>query len=164
MRLASLSGNRLIGQMLSFDFMIATALLLLVLTVILIRVGYDYKGTEEFKSKNLLMQDADAVSGMFFSEGFPDNWTTETVQALGLEENGRIDINKLGYFNQTPYLKTISLLGIKSDYNITILSGPSQLYSFGTSYSAAKSIVKKDRIGVLENGTIVSIRVLVFEK
>jgi hypothetical protein len=164
MKPAFTSGRFARGQMFSFDFMIASSLLLLVVAVLTIQVGYELKETQEASGKGVLMKDADRLSGIFFDEGYPKDWTNETVQAIGLQSNGRISLQKLSYLGQAPYSGIIALAGLSSDYNITITSGSNELFNFGAPYINASSIVKKERFGVLENGTIVVIEVLVFEK
>jgi hypothetical protein len=150
------------GQVLSFDVMIASALLVIVLAVILTQVGYSVKGYQEFKEKSAIMNDLDKLSGIFFDEGFPKNWTSENVRTIGFEKNGRIDMDKLSNFTNISYSKNLILLGLNSDYNITLYHEGNPIYSFGKSYENATSIFKKERISVLENGSLVTIRVLVF--
>lgn len=150
--------------MLSFDIMIATSFLLIVLAILVAQVSYNIKSSQEFADKSSLMSDLDKVSNIFFEEGIPGNWTSSNVQTIGLESNGRISLEKLGNFSQMPYSNTIILVGLNSDYNITVYSKGNSIYSFGRPYGDSTSVLKKDRIGVLENGTLVEIRVLVFER
>jgi len=152
------------GQVLSFDFMVASILLFMVLAFLAVHAGHELKSTQESREKEELIAAAERASNSFFSEGYPKNWTLETVETLGLESNGRLSAGKLEYFNQTSYSKAIGLLGTDSDFNITLMSGQNELMSFGKSYEGATTIVKRERLGVLENGTLVNIRILVFEK
>jgi hypothetical protein len=150
--------------MLSFDVLIASALLMIILAVLVAKVGYSVNDSRESTEKNSMLSDCDKLSNIFFEEGLPKNWTRENVQIIGLESRGRINLTKLSSFSQLDfYPSTLILLGINSDYNITIYS-TGQNFSFGKSYENATSIVKRDRIGVLENGSLVTIRILTFRK
>jgi hypothetical protein len=164
MRLEFISAKPARGQMLSFDVLIASALLVIILAVLVAKVGYSIKDSQELTEKTSMISDCDKLSNIFFEEGLPKNWTRENVQIIGLESSGRINLTKLSSFNQTSfYQNSLILLGISSDYNITIYSSGYNA-SFGIPYENATSIVKKDRIGVLENGSLVTIRILTFRK
>lgn len=152
------------GQALSFDFLIACTLFFFMAGILLTKVGHEIKDAEEVSGKNALLRDADALSGIFFQEGLPKNWTNETVQVIGLRDGGRISMRKIQEFNKTTYSRSIELLGINNYYYINISSSSGEICSFGYPYTQAKSLVKRERIGVLENGTIVTIGVYIFEK
>jgi hypothetical protein len=156
--------GRFRGQALSFDFLIACSIFLIMVGILLAKVGYEMKDAQEVNSKNAIISEADTISGIFFQEGIPKDWTNETVQVIGLRSGGRISAQKLQEFSNIPYFRSISLLGIKNGYNITVSGSSGELFSFGSSYEGAKSLIKADRIGVLENGTIVTISSYIFEK
>jgi hypothetical protein len=164
MRLEFISGNMPKGQALSLDFMVASILLFMVLAFLAVQVSYELKESQETRQKEALIDAADQASNIFFSEGYPKNWTNANVETLGMEKNGRLSIEKLVYFNQISYSNATGLLGVNSDFNITILNKGNEIMSFGRPYDNATSIVKRERLGVLENGTLVNIRVLFFEK
>jgi hypothetical protein len=164
MRLEFTSGNMAKGQVLSLDFMVASILLFMVLAFLAVQVGYELKNTQETRQKEALISGADQASNIFFSEGYPKDWIPENVEILGMESKGRLSMQKLEYFNQTPYSTAIGLLGVNNDFNITILNGQNEIISFGKPYDSASSVVKRERLGVLENGTLVNIKVIIFEK
>jgi len=152
------------GQILSFDFLFACSVFLLIGAVLAVQAGHSIKETQESREKSLLLKDTEKLSEIFFSEGLPKNWTYDNVQILGLQEEGRISFGKLGNFSRIPYQETLIRLGMSKDYNISILSSGTEIFSFGASYGNSSSLVKRDRICVLENGTLVITRVFVFEK
>lgn len=154
--------KRLKGQALSFDFLIATAILFFIIAILLAQVTHNTKELNEIREKNELVEDAYKLSEIFFDEGYPKNWNSSNVIILGMETNNRIDWQKLKNLEEIGYQKSLILLGLKNDYNFTIFKGNSTFYSFGKNTENASSIVKVDRVSILNN-SIVSIQVLVFD-
>lgn len=152
------------GQMLSFDFLFASSFFLLVCALLVFQAGYKIKETQEVREKTLMLNDLEKLSDIFFSEGIPYNWTIGDVQAIGLQEGGRVSFMKLSNFSQISYEESLLKLGMNNDYNITMTASGTDIYSFGASYENSTSLMKRDRICVLENGTLATIRILVFEK
>ncbi len=153
--------KKLKAQALSFDFLIATTLFILITAILLAQVGHNTKELNEIRDKNELIDETYKLSEIFFDEGYPKNWNSSNVAVIGLEANNRISWSKLKSLEEIGYQKSLVLLGLKNDYNITIFEDNSALYSFGKNIENASSIVKVDRVGILNN-SIVSLRVLLF--
>lgn len=154
--------NKSKGQSFSFDFLIACGAFLFFMAIIVAQIGQNSKEMSEAKEKNDLIEEAYTISEIFFSEGYPSNWEESNVYILGLESEGRLNYQKLEKFKSMDYQKSLILLGVKNDYNITVFDNQSAIYTIGKSTSEnTSSIVRVDRIGIL-NGTLVSIQILVF--
>ncbi len=153
--------KKLKAQALSFDFLIATTLFILITAILLAQVGHNTKELNEIRDKNELIDETYKLSEIFFDEGYPKNWNSSNVAVIGLETNNRISWSKLKTLEEIGYQKSLVLLGLKNDYNITIFEDNSALYSFGKNIENASSIVKVDRVGILNN-SIVSLQVLLF--
>ncbi len=153
--------KKLKGQALSFDFLLATTISIFVVSLLLIQIGNNAKELDELREKNELNKDAYKLSEIFFNKGYPENWNSTNVKIIGVESNNRIDWNKLKSLEKIGYQKSLILLGLKNDYNITIFNDTTPIYSFGKNTENASSIMKVDRISIL-NDSIVSIQILVF--
>lgn len=150
--------------MLSFDFLIVCSVFLFLGALLVIQAGYAVKESMEIERKDVILRDANTLGEIFFREGYPRDWNAANVQILGLESSGRISDEKLEKFGQLDVGRTMILMGLESEYNITVLCGDEVVRSYGAAYDGASSIVKKERVVVLENGTIATVRVLVFER
>ena len=153
--------KKLKGQALSFDFLVSAAIFILILTILLTQVGNSAKELSEIREKNELIKEAYKLSEIFFNKGYPENWNSTNVKIIGLQKDNRIDWNKLKSLEKIGYQKSLILLGLKNDYNITIFNDTTPIYSFGKNTEKTSSIIKVDRISIL-NGSIVSIQILVF--
>jgi len=153
--------KKLKGQALSFDFLISAAIFILILAILLTQIGNNAKELNEIREKNELIKEAYKLSEIFFNKGYPENWNSTNVKIIGLQKDNRIDWNKLKSLEKIGYQKSLILLGLKNDYNFTIFNDTTPIYSFGKNTENASSIMKVDRISIL-NGSIVSIQILVF--
>jgi hypothetical protein len=149
------------GQILSFDLLIAITIFTLILVILISQVAYNTKRINEIREQNQMIEEANKLSEIFFSKGYPKNWDQNNVQILGLQTNNRIDWNKLKELENIGYQRSLFLLGSNYDYNLTLESG-SLKWDFGKNPENASTIIKINRLGVL-NSTLVSIRVLVFK-
>ena len=124
----------------------------------MISIGNNSKELSEIREQNNIIHDSFQVSEIFFNEGSPKNWTNDTVEIIGLETNNRLDWNKIKKIeNDISYQKSLVLMGLNYDYNLTIDN-----WSFGKNPINASTIIKTNRIGIL-NGSLVSIQILVFK-
>ncbi len=153
--------TKLRGQVFSFDFLIASAIFLFVVALLLTQVGHNTKELNEIREKNEIIEEAYKLSEIFFSEGYPKNWNSSNVQIIGLKTDNRINFEKLESFEEIGYQKSLVLLGLKNDYNLTISNNLTK-WSFGKNPENASSITKVDRISIL-NSSIVYIQVLIFK-
>ncbi|MCK4730059.1 MAG: hypothetical protein KAT28_01965 [Candidatus Aenigmarchaeota archaeon] len=145
------------GQIFSFDFLIACSIFILVLAILISHIGYNTMQLNELKEKRELTQSGYKLSEIFFMEGYPKNWNVSNVEIIGLQTNNRIDWNKLKELENLGYQKSLILLGLKYDYNLTIGN-----YTFGKNPENASSAFIINRVGIL-NSSVVSIQAVIFK-
>jgi len=150
------------GQVLSFDLLISITLFALILGILASQINYNTKKINEIREQNKMVGEAYKISDIFFREGYPKNWNETNVEILGLQTNNRIDWNKLKKLKNLGYQKSLVLLGANYDYNITIQSNAIN-WSFGKSIENYSTIVKINRLGIL-NSSIVHIQVMVLKQ
>lgn len=63
-----------------------------------------------------IRSDAFFISESLVSEGFPFNWTNETVVKIGLSTNNRLNVSKLQNFQTLSYVDSLSYLGTNKEY------------------------------------------------
>ena len=145
------------GQIFSFDFLIACSIFILILAVLIGHIGYNTIQLNELKEKHELTRTGYKLSEIFFMEGYPKDWNSSNVKIIGLQTNNRIDWNKLKELENFGYQKSLILLGLNYDYNLTIGN-----YSFGKNPENASSAFRINRVGIL-NSSIVPIQVIIFK-
>jgi len=149
------------GQLLSLDLLISITIFTLILAILVSQISYNSKEIIELREQNKMLEESYRIGEIFFREGYPENWNESNVEIIGLATTNRIDWNKLKKLENLGYQRSLVLLGLDYDYNITI-QGNNINWSFGENPSNAKIITKIDRIGIL-NSTMVTIQVLVFK-
>ncbi|RLI99377.1 MAG: hypothetical protein DRP06_03575 [Candidatus Aenigmatarchaeota archaeon] len=145
------------GQIFSFDFLIACSIFILVLVILIGHIGYNTLQLNELKDKHELIRSGYKLSGIFFMEGYPKDWNSSNVEIIGLQTDNRIDWNKLKEFENIGYQKSLILLGLKYDYNITIGN-----YTFGENPENASSAFIINRVGIL-NSSVVPMQIIIFK-
>jgi hypothetical protein len=104
------------------DFVIGT----LIFTFMLIAY---YTYTSDISKQNSLtandlISDAESVSSLILSTGFPDNWDDTTVQSIGITNNNqRINRTKFNEFRKIGYGKSKNLFGTSYDYFLFFING-----------------------------------------
>ena len=126
------------------------------------QVGYNTKELSEIEERNELVEETRKLSEIFFEEGYPENWNSTNVAIIGIKTDNRMDWNKLESLKEMGYQKSLVLLGLNLDYNMTIFNKTDSVWGFGKSPENASSVVKINRIGIL-NSSIVYIQILVFK-
>ena len=150
------------GQVLSFDLLIAVTIFSLILAILVSQINRNTEKINELREQNKMIEEAYKISDIFFREGYPKNWNETNVEILGLQTNNRIDWNKLEKLKNLGYQKSLVLLGASYDYNITIQSNAIN-WTFGKSIENYSTIVKINRIGIL-NSSIVLIQIMVLKQ
>jgi len=122
----------------------------------------------------IVYRDAVYLSDNLLSEGYPSNWTNESVILPGIAENNRINSTRLSEFKTLDYHRAKTLLHVTSDFvffirnatNIINISECTYGYSLthdenctplftGVSY---ENLVRVDRI-ILYNSTVMTMTV-----
>ncbi len=155
------STNHLKGQVLSFDLLVAIVIFSLVLAMLISQISYSSKEIDETRKQNEMMEASYKVSEVFFREGYPNDWNESNVEILGLGDDGRISWDKLQELENMGYQKSLSLLGLNYNYNITIESSTLD-WTFGKNPENSTNLIKINRLGIL-NSSFVSIQVMVFD-
>ncbi|MCD6464636.1 hypothetical protein J7L02_03900 [Candidatus Woesearchaeota archaeon] len=115
------------SQISSLDLMIS----LLVVSIVLIfsfKQLFNVLQSNEFSK---LSREAASISSYLLSEGYPKNWTNETVVRIGLLSNNRINVSKLNTFLSMDYNKTKLYLNAFHDYAVVFSNASSPLTSIG---------------------------------
>ncbi len=145
------------GQIFSFDFLIACSIFILILAVLVSHIGYNAIQLKELKEKHELTKSGYKLSEIFFMDGYPKDWNSSNVKIIGLQTDNRIDWNKLKELENFGYQKSLILLGLNYDYNLTIGN-----YTFGKNPENASSAFRINRVGIL-NSSVVPIQVIIFK-
>ena len=158
------------AQVLSFDFIIASSIFLLVVGIIYIYWIYTNIQIEETKNINDITEKAYMASQVWFREGYPEYWDNNTVIDLGMENDHRFNQTKMDFLNDSisptniGYNRTKTLIGLEGyDYFFRIYNSTDYtLFNFGLYPSNNVDVIKAKRIGIL-NGSIVTLEVLVWK-
>ena len=100
------------GMVWTTDFLIG---LMLFLVMILIAVKI-LLGMNTSQAGVSVYRDAVYVSDNLLSEGYPFNWTNQTVIMPGIAGNNRINTTKLSNFTDIDYYRVKELLHVSSDF------------------------------------------------
>lgn len=95
---------------------------------------------------NSLKRDANHISGVLLTEGFPRDWTFNDVQALGLLTEGEVDVFKLREAEEVSYSNMKSLLGVTNEFffyfeNISGILELNDVCYWGFDYSGCDDIL-----------------------
>lgn len=149
------------AQTFSLDFFIALTIFLIGFSFLMIFWNYVNSQAYERRSSEELMDLAFSVSEIFFIEGVPKYWNEENVKVIGLANENRINQTKLNLLNSIGYENVKKKLNLDFDFILKI-KNENELYSFGLSPSQASTIVKINRIGIL-NSNPVLIEVIIWK-
>jgi len=158
------------AQALSFDFIIAASIFLLVVGIIYIYWIYTNTQIEETKNINDMIDKTYSASYIWFREGYPSFWNSTDVIDLGMENDHRFNQTKMNFLNKSidptniGYNKTKTFISLGGyDYFFRIYNSTDDtLFNFGLYHSNPRNVVKVERIGIL-NGSIVTLEVLVWQ-
>lgn len=153
------------GQVLSFDFMVASSIFLLAVGLLYVYWNYSNIQIEETKRIGDLTDKAFTASQVWYREGVPKYWDSNDVIDLGLQNDHRFNQTKMDVLNVSiGYDTTKTLIGLGGyDYFFRIYNSTNDtVYYFGPYPVDADNVVKVKRIGIL-NGSIVTLEVVVWE-
>lgn len=147
------------AQLFSFDFsssLVAFMVFFLIFLFSYAKIGEEKRHAEELR---VLISSATALSDVLVTtQGYPQNWTNESVVTIGLSEKEEnvISIGKLTELGNISYLASKDFLPIRSgEYflNISLISGE-EIFSYGLyPENATGSVVPIVRMVLFNNGT-----------
>jgi len=152
------------AQSLSFDFLIACTIFLLIILILFTLSRYSITQIGETEKINQIIRTSDQLSEIWMREGTPENWNTSDAIDLGLVSDSRLNQTKLGYLEDFGYREVKRRLGVGIyDFYLGVYDlNNNTMFSFGQYPSNSEFISKNRRIGIL-NSAIVFIDTLVWE-
>jgi hypothetical protein len=99
------------AQVFSADFLVATSIFLLVLTVVMIYWSYTNMQIEETKIINEMIDKAYIISQVWFREGTPKYWDSTDVREVGLLSDHRINETKMDEMKKMGYSRVKGVIG-----------------------------------------------------
>lgn len=150
------------AQTFSFDFFIALTIFLISFSLIMIFWNFTNSQIQEKKILEELMDSAFSLSEIFFTEGVPKYWNLDNVKVIGLMNENRLNQTKLNFLNDIGYENLKKTLNFDFDFIFKIKNQSEPIYSFGLAPSESASVVKIQRISIL-NSSPVLIEVIVWE-
>ena len=154
-----MSSNRK-AQILTYDFFVAMAIFLVVLTVVMGYWYYSSTQIEETRERNQATNSLFLSSDVWFKEGYPKYWGPTDVMEIGISNDGRINETKMNMIRDNiSYSKLVSLLNL-GIYNVQYTvynSSKGIIFQFpsGVDLSSAKNIYNIERVGVLDENPVV---------
>jgi len=141
------------GQAWGFDLMIATIIFISgIVAFYLYSLNYQ---TEAQETLDALFYEGNAIAQDILSEGFPTNWNINTVQKIGLKNEGKINATKLEYFynlSVQDYQRTKILLDAKNNYYMNfsngMVIGQQAIEGIGLPPSSPANIIKITRFTI----------------
>lgn len=154
------------GQIFSTDFLIASTVFVLTLSILFVYWEYTSNRIDETNKVNDLIDKAYLVSEIWFREGIPKYWNASNVIDIGLSNDYRFNRTKMDSLNDPilGYKNVTKLIGVGIyDYNFTVYNTTKNIvYTFGQVPSNPNNLVKIKRVGILD-GNIVTVEVMVWE-
>lgn len=153
------------AQVFSSDFLVACSVFLIALGIVYVYWLHAIQETNESEKMNDMIEKAYSISKIWFREGIPKYWNTSNVVDLGLANDHRINRTKRNNLEALGYENVSKLIGIGLyNYNFTLYNTSGSVnYSFGLPPSNPENLIKVKRVGLLDDGTIVIIEVLVWD-
>ena len=148
---------------LSYDFIVASFIFLLVISVLLIQWAHVSAQIDETRYINNLIDKAYLASHVWFREGVPANWNKTNVISLGLQDEYEFNQTKMNSLDDIGYEGVKALIGLEGlefffevydEENIT-------QFSFGSIPVNSRDVIRIKRVGIF-NETIVFIDTMVW--
>ncbi len=155
---------RIKGQIFSTDFLVASFIFLVVITILYLYWTYSAVQLEETRRVNDITDVAYLTSNVWMRTGTPVYWDANSVIDIGLQNNHRINQTKLNSLNTIGYEKVRLMIGVPP-YNFYMRiydMNNNTIFDFGNLNLNADNIVKVKRIGIM-NSSIVYIDTVVWE-
>jgi hypothetical protein len=119
------------AQILSYDFMVASLLAVVILLFIFSYFGYTTIQIAESKKINDMMDKLVVASNIWFKEGSPSFWDVCNVVDLGLRKDYYIDTIKTLNFLTFDYKKFLNIVGIPYNVYFRVLNEFNETLSLG---------------------------------
>ena len=141
------------AQVWYIDFMVGFLIL-----IIAIVIYYQYQDnlSNEFESDwEEMIIDSKSISSSLITQGYPSNWTNDTVEIIGLTDgNYRINSTKVMAFKNMTYKSTKSLLRTRFNFYFFLEDSEGvKSYDVGLNATDSKFLVQTTRF-VLHNSSI----------
>ncbi len=153
------------GQVFSTDFMIASVVFILAVSILFVYWTYTTNRIDETNLINDMIEKAYLISEIWFREGIPKYWDTTNVIDIGLSNNRRFNRTKMNSLNDPMlgYENVTKLIGIEAyEYNFTAYNMTNNvIYTFGQNPSNPDNLIKIKRVGILD-GKITTVDVMVW--
>ncbi|MFC1768668.1 hypothetical protein ACFLZX_02795 [Nanoarchaeota archaeon] len=108
------------GQVWSLDMIIGIVLFMGAL-LLFYKLSINNLDTSQHDS-DLILLEAQLMSGNLLSAGYPYNWTSDEVVSIGITDGDfRIDEDKVVEFSKIEYIFTKDLLSTTRDYSVSFL-------------------------------------------
>ena len=150
------------GQVLSFDFIVASSIFLLFVGILFVYWIYSNVQMEETQRMNDMIDKTYLASQVWFREGTPPDWDSTNVIDLGLQSAHRFNQSKMDIMNiSLGYGRTKTLIGLGGyEYFFRIYNSTNDtIFNFGLYSSNPENLVKIKRVGIL-NGSLVTLEVM----
>jgi hypothetical protein len=123
---------------------------------------------EESRRVNEMIDKAYSISQVWFREGIPKYWNAQDVIDIGLSNDYRFNRTKMNSLNDSVFLgyeRVKSKIGIKNyEFSFKVYNSTQhEIFSFGPSPSNPENLVKVKRFGILDDGSLVTVEVMVWE-
>jgi hypothetical protein len=156
------------AQTFSADFLMACVVFVLAFSILFIYWNYATLELEESRKINQMIDRAYLISGVWFREGIPKYWNASNVLDIGLSNDHRFNSTKMNSLNDSSFLgyeRVRSKIGIEDyDFYFRVYNtSGAEIFSFGSEPLNPKNLVKIRRLGLLDNGTIAIVEVMVWE-
>ncbi|MFH8080706.1 MAG: hypothetical protein QXO84_02385 [Candidatus Aenigmatarchaeota archaeon] len=152
------------AQIFSSDFIFASFIFILAISITYYLWMIKMSDLEEEKSLNKITDHARIVSNVWMREGIPKYWNDENVIDLGLHDDGRLNETKMNYLKNLSYSKVKSMLGLNEyEFFLRIYDVENRTkFEFGK-LEKSKMMVKVKRVSIMEGG-IVFIETILWSK
>jgi hypothetical protein len=149
---------------LSYDFIVASFIFLLVVSVLLIQWTRVTIQIDETRYVDNLAEKAYSTSDAWFREGVPRDWDETNVISLGLQDKYEFNQTKMDRLTDIGYENIKALIGIVGlDYFFEVYDeNNNTCFSFGLPPTNSMDVVKVKRIGIL-NDTFVFLDTVVWK-
>lgn len=153
------------GQIFSTDFMIASVVFILTVSILFVYWTYTTNRIDETNLINDMIEKAYLISEIWFREGIPEYWDASNVIDIGLSNDHRFNRTKMNGLNDPMlgYENVTKLIGIEVyEYNFTVYNITKNIiYTFGQNPSNPDNLIKIKRVGILD-GKIATVDVMVW--
>lgn len=151
---------------LSFDFLIACSIFILVVGILFTRWTYTVTEIDETRHVDDMVDKAYVASEIWFRDGVPRYWEPTDVAILGLQNDNRFNRTKMDSLYEIGYdgVRELAGVGVYGLYFRVFDGKNTTIFNFTDSSFPlnAKNIFRVKRAGIL-NQSIVFVEVLVWE-